>query len=293
MADFIIKNKWVLAGTVVLIAAVPSFFIFAKDAHRWTQCIGQLEKLHHEKKLQSASVREAVSPRAVNIPIFIYHSVIPHYPGETASQDAYDVTPELFESELRYLESHHYTAISLDDVADYFDMGKPLPQNPVILNFDDGWENQFIYAFPLLKKYHYEATFFIYTNVIDHSPFLSWKQIKEMVESGMAIGGHTKTHPLLTNIANADELRDEIVGGKKILEDHLRRSVTVFAYPYGDYNNAVASAVKEAGFRMARSTYRGVSHTPDDRYALKGILVSDSLEDFIRMLQAAEDDRRQ
>ena len=277
-----------LGGAIAIIAAIP-LFIIAKDIRSWSRFIEQLEEFDQEKKLQDASPKETVHPQAVNVPIFIYHSVNPHHAGETALQDAYDITPELFEAHLQYLESHHYTAVSLDDLADYFDTGRPLPPNPVILNFDDGWENQFIYALPLLIKYHDSATFFIYTNVIGYNHFLSWKEIGEMVQGGMKIGAHTKTHPLLAHITNGDQLRDEIAGSKKTLEDRLRQPVTMFAYPYGQYNDGVVGAVKEAGFRMARSTYRGVYHNESDRYTLKGILVSDSFEAFVRMLQAAQE----
>ena len=288
MKDYLRKHTWMPGSAVVILVAMP-LLILAKDIRSWSRFIEQLEEFDQEKKLQDASPEQTIHPQAINVPIFIYHSVNPRYPGETALQDAYDITPELFEAHLQYLESHHYTAVSLDDLADYFDTGKSLPPNPVILNFDDGWENQFIYAFPLLRKYHDSATFFIYMHVVGYKHFLSWKEIEEMVQGGMRIGAHTKTHPLLAHITNSDQLRDEIAGSKKILEDRLQQPVTVFAYPYGQYNDGVVRAVQEAGFRMARSTYRGVYHTRSDRYTLKAILVSDSMEDFVRMLQAAQE----
>ena len=288
MKDYLKKNKWI-PGSVFIMSATISFAMIAHDTHSWSRFMGQLEELNQEKKLQEISPKETIHPQAINIPIFIYHSVTAPYAGETAVQDAYDITPELFEAHLQYLESHHYTTVSLDDLADYFDTGHPLPPNPVILNFDDGWQNQFVYAFPLLTKYHDTATFFIYTNAVGSKHFLSWEEIEEMVRSGMKVGAHTKTHPFLAHIANANEINSEIMGSKKILEDRLRQPVTAFAYPFGYYDDRIVNAVKEAGFRVARSTYRGVYNSESDRYTLRAILVSDRFEDFVRMLQAAEE----
>lgn len=130
-----------------------------------------------EEFLFQAEPENTVTIGAVKIPIFIYHSVKPYEQGESASQDRYDITPELFRKQLAYLAINDYTPVTMDDVAHYIATGTTSPvQKPVVLGFDDGWHNQYTYAFPLLKKYHFIATFYIYTNPIGKKYFLSWDQ---------------------------------------------------------------------------------------------------------------------
>ena len=232
MKNYLKKNKWI-PGSIFLVSAAISFSLIAHDTHSWSRFIAGLAELNRAEKPQEEHWQETPRPQAINIPIFIYHSITTLYPGKTALQDAYDITPEFFETQLQYLESHGYTTISFDDLADYFDAGKSLPPNPVMLNFDDGWKNQFVYAFPLLKKYHDVATFFVFTNAVGSKHFLSWEEIEEMVQSGMRMGAHTKTHPFLDRMTDADKINSEIMESKKILEDRLHQPVSAFAYPFG------------------------------------------------------------
>ena len=88
------------------------------------------------------------SPRSVRVPVLVYHSVRLHIKGESKLQDAYDITPELLAQELTYLNANGYHAVSFADVNRYFDDGTELPDNPVILSFDDGWKNQFEHPMP-------------------------------------------------------------------------------------------------------------------------------------------------
>lgn len=224
--------------------------------------------------------------KAAKIPVLVYHSVRPHIAGESAYQDAYDVSPELLESELVYIAKGGYTTIAFADVEKYWKDGTPLPTKPVILSFDDGWKNEYTYAFPLLKKYHMKATFFIFTNPIDHkkSHWMSWAEVLEMDKAGMEIGGHTRTHPVLTKIVTDKELDKEIAGGKAIIEQRLGHSIFVFAYPFGLKDARVEAAVTRAGFTLARTVLSGVWNDPATTLDLHGTLSSDKLTDFTKLL---------
>jgi peptidoglycan/xylan/chitin deacetylase (PgdA/CDA1 family) len=97
----------------------------------------------------------------------------------------------------------------------------------------------------------------------------------------MTIGAHTRTHPYLPNVRDSGKLWDEIAGSKRILEGHLGKNVDVFAFPYGHYTPEAIQVIKNAGFLAARTTYRGVYHTADDLYTLKGVEISDDMDAFI------------
>lgn len=245
--------------------------------------IQNTQELQTERSLQN--IKEAPVPDALNVPILIYHSVRPHRPLETYLLRYYDVAPEQLEKQLRYLTDNKFTVIGFDVLYRALTQAAPLPPRPVILTFDDGWENQYQYAFPLLKKFDVTATFFIYTDPIDVSDhFLTWDQIAEMDDAGMTIAAHTRSHPYLVKIKDVNVLRQEIIGGKNIMEDRLGKKVNFFAYPFGHYNDKILEVVHEAGFKMARSTYRGIYHTSKDLFSLKGIEVTDDFKQFVKNL---------
>ena len=215
--------------------------------------------------------KEDVKSGSVKIPILIYHSVREHIYGEDSMLKYYTVSPEAFTAQMQYLKDNNYSVLSLDFIADALEENIPIPEKSVAITFDDGWKNQYVNAYPILRRFGYTATFFIITNTIDKSHFFSWDQIKLMNNNGMTIGSHTRFHPFLPEITNPDELKKELTISKKTLEDKLGHVVDIFAYPYGHYNDAVVSAVKSVGYRLARSTYKGIYHTKSDLFTMKGI----------------------
>ncbi len=227
---------------------------------------------------------ETPLPAAVKVPIFIYHSVRPHIAGESSKQDAYDITPELLEQELVYLRDNGYTTITPDTLAADIKAGTTSPiAKPVMLTFDDGWENQYTYAFPLLKKYNVTATFYVYTNPISKQKhFFTWDEIKEMSDAGMTIADHTLSHPYLKKLP-LDEFRREVTESKAILEQHLGKPVTHFASPFGYTDADFIQILGQAGYTTARTTYKGVYQ--DNALRLRGILTTDSMDYFVSMLK--------
>ncbi len=224
----------------------------------------------------------------VRVPVFIYHSVYPNFEGETKAQKGFSVTPEELDVQLRYLKDNGYTVVSLDDLERFVAQGTTTVQKPVVLTFDDGWKNEYEYAFPLLKKYGFTATFFIFTNPIGKDKrFMTWEQVLEMDKAGMTIADHTLSHPYLTKMPIEKE-RQEIFESKKILEEKLGKPVTHFATPFGQTNDILVALLKEAGFTTGRTTFWGASHTKDDLLHLSGYLVERDLKKFIWILEKAK-----
>ena len=238
-----------------------------------------------QERQASAPVQKSMaSSTDVVVPILVYHSIRPIMATDPQQLKNYSVEPAIFEAQLQYLKDHGYTAISFDAFMDYLLNAVPLPEKPVVLTLDDGWENQYTYAFPLIKKYGMSATFFIFTNAMGHKHFLTWEQVKDMADSGMEIGGHTQSHPYLVKISDPKKLVAEIAGGKKIIESHIGREITVFAYPFGQYDDAVVAAVKGAGYRAARTTRRGAIQSGDNIYTLRATQVENSMESLINAM---------
>jgi len=137
---------------------------------------------------------------------------------------------------MKYLRDNGYHIITFADLVNCLNNVGKLPSKPVILSFDDGWEDQFAYALPRLEEYHYIATFFVVTNFVGARGFVSWSKLRTTVAEGMKIGSHSRSHPYLDKIDNPGTLWDQIYTSKQILESQLGVAVDEFAYPYGSYN---------------------------------------------------------
>lgn len=206
---------------------------------------------------------------AVEIPLLVYHHVVPG-----GGSPVLYVTPDGFEQQLRYLQNNGYHSISFADLANCLEYGAPLPERPVILSFDDGWENQYQYAFPLLQKYGFGGTFYVVTGYLDHQNFMTTDQLKTMMAAGMIVGSHTRTHPVLPSIGNTQRLKDEIAGAKVWLEDRFGVAIDTFAYPYGSYTATTVAMVKAAGYRTARTVDDGTRAALDNIATLPALIFS-------------------
>ncbi|MBU6490848.1 polysaccharide deacetylase family protein [Patescibacteria group bacterium] len=211
------------------------------------------------------------STKKLNLPILVYHIVRPAYPGDSRAVRAIALTPETFDAQMKYLGMAGYHVVRFSDLEAYFGSGTPLPPKPVILSFDDGWSDQFTYALPILEKYRYTATFFVFTNPIGTRGFLSWDNLRALLDAGMTIGAHTRSHPYLTKITDPGMLWKEIDGSKQKLEKKLNVPVSEFAYPFGQYNATVVAMVKKAGYASARGDYFSGEQAADRLYELSAM----------------------
>jgi len=221
------------------------------------------------------------SGQPLRIPVFIYHTVAENKPGETKSQEAYSITPEVLDQELSYLETHGYTTITIAQMRDMLARGTTSPiAKPVALTFDDGWVTQYKNALPLLKKHHQTATFYIYPNPISKDErFMTWDQLKEVKDAGMEMAGHSYTHPLLSKLT-PEQLHHELYDSKTLLEEKLGVKIDDFASPFGYTSPAVVAELEKDGYLSGRTTNRGMLHVATSTMALTGYLVHQDLFDF-------------
>lgn len=186
--------------------------------------------------------------RLARVPVVMYHDIRPD------KQVFFDVTPEEFEQHLKLIQQKGLTPITLDQLVTHLRTGLPLPEKPILLTFDDGYEGHYTYVYPLLKKYNYPAVFSIYTDKIDKRlgrPAVTWDQLKEMVADPLVtIASHSVTHRVMTTLTEA-EVQREVRESKRILEAKLGVPIRYFTYPEGGYNAQVAKAVQEAGYASA------------------------------------------
>jgi peptidoglycan/xylan/chitin deacetylase (PgdA/CDA1 family) len=246
----------------------------------------QAKEVSEEMILQEFS-RDSHAPGDVRIPIIIYHNVRPDYPSESGWVKEYSITPDILDAEFAFLQKNGYTVISMDELAKDVQAGTTTPvQKPVVLTFDDGWESQYQYAFPLLQKYHYTATFYIYTNAVSHyGAYMTWDQVRVLEQSGMTIGDHTLSHPHLSDLTS-QQLHTEIGGAQSILQEQLGIPIHHFASPYGYSSDAIDQELQNDGFITGRTTYKGTAHGISDLLHLRAYLVHRSYTDFVKFISS-------
>lgn len=191
-----------------------------------------------------------VFTQETRVPILLYHHVAPITAALTPDQKRWTVSPEQFEEQLKWLKKRGYQPVTMAGVSANRKNGSPLPARPVVITFDDGWKDQYTFAFPLLKKHGFSATFFVITNSVGRAAYVNWDECRQMSRDGMDIQSHGLTHARLSVLSFTEALR-EIQDSKKVLEAQLHQPVTVFAYPYGSYDEDVLRLVREAGYDTA------------------------------------------
>jgi peptidoglycan/xylan/chitin deacetylase (PgdA/CDA1 family) len=173
--------------------------------------------------------------------------------------------PKAFEAQVKYLKKNGYRTISFDTLRDFLEFERSLPEKSVIITLDDGYRSVYDVAYPILKKYGYTATLFIYTDYIGKSKnAVTWSQLREMKANGFEIGSHSISHTDLTQQkedesfhAYQTRIEDEIGGSKEIIDRKLKQKTKHFAFPYGRYNGTVLRICRQYGYKTAVTVKRG------------------------------------
>jgi len=193
--------------------------------------------------------------------ILMYHHVIPVEkmpPGKAFANDGYSfaITPAVLERQLFSLRERGFRFVSLDSMVSSIRAGSNPSGRDVVVTFDDGWLDNYEYAFPILAGSAVPATFFLTTahlGVGASDPRkVSSAHIREMHNHGISMGGHTRNHPNLLSLSQG-QAREEIRGCKEDIEDLLGGQVTTFAYPGGVFNATISRIVEESGYCAACS----------------------------------------
>jgi peptidoglycan/xylan/chitin deacetylase (PgdA/CDA1 family) len=227
--------------------------------------------------------------REAHVPILMYHHIAPPSPSDDAIRKDLTVSPSDLDDQLRYLKGHGYEPILMDTLMRNLTLGEALPAKPVVLTFDDGYDDNYAYALPLLSKYGFRGTFFVMTDPVDarRSEYMSWDQVREMSVLGMEMEPHSRSHPDLRNRTN-ESLVWEILGSKEAVEAHTGVPCRYFAYPSGKYDGAVIAMLKSAFFWGAVTTEPGDLQSSSAPFELKRIRVhgAGTIEQFAAILGA-------
>jgi peptidoglycan/xylan/chitin deacetylase (PgdA/CDA1 family) len=196
--------------------------------------------------------------RNAQVVVLCYHRL------EGKAGGAYSIEPALFEKHMQELKDMGIGVISMQDLLQWRAGKKNIPPKAAMITIDDGYASGMEVGLPILKKYGYPATFFVYTNYINSGgKSLTWAQLEELRDGGYEIGSHTVSHADLRSMprkgskfATYEEwLKNELLGSKQLLEEHLGIKVAAIAYPGGFSSPKVHDETKAAGYELAFTTY--------------------------------------
>jgi peptidoglycan/xylan/chitin deacetylase (PgdA/CDA1 family) len=221
-----------------------------------------------------AKISKPVVNQTAQTIIFCYHLLVDkvRYPGT-------EITPAAFEEQMKQLKDAGITVISLQDLLAWKRGEKNIPPRCAVITFDDGYKSQYEVAWPILKRYGYPFTMFIYTEGVRGGSLggggaITWEQLADMRDNGVDIQAHSATHQdlreghnitlitggkrtrtKLTGPQYQEWVQNEVVGSKQLLEQRLGIKVNCFAVPFGNYNENVKELARNSGYEAMFTVY--------------------------------------
>ncbi len=232
--------------------------------------------------------------KALSVPVLMYHHVSSHK-GALVT-----ISPENFESHISYLAKNGYKTLTLDEFLAFKKGELSLPKKSVLLTFDDGWIDNYLVAFPIIKKYGVKAAIFAVTDWVERasegkrdsndiyipnhneskrlvceepaSAVVNWDDLREM-SSFFSVASHSNAHD--NEELGMDEWRDDLAFSKSLLKNGLGIETKHLCWPRGKYTNELIDLAQNLGFEALYTTKRGVNLADGDASEIKRISVKD------------------
>jgi peptidoglycan/xylan/chitin deacetylase (PgdA/CDA1 family)/GT2 family glycosyltransferase len=243
--------------------------------------------------VQGASDRERWRQTIGGVPVLMYHAF-----STDGERQRYVLRRRSFARQMLLLRALRYRVLDFEQLAASLREGRSLPRRAVAITIDDGYRDNFEIAYPILRRHNFTATLFLVSRRLgaradwgsdggatDGRPLLSLDQVREMRSGGLAIGAHSRTHPSLPALTDAEVL-EEVAGSGRDLEEALGEPVATFAYPYGEHDERAVAAARRAPFDGACTTFPRHARFGDDPLRVPRIEVwgTDSTLRFLRKL---------
>lgn len=213
-----------------------------------------------------------------------YHSISHESSTAETHNEIYkhlSVSAGMFEKQMRWLQRHDYVFLRFSDLLEIREGKRTMPPRPVLVYFDDGYKDNYLNAYPVLKRLGIPATIFVVTDCLDKKKilwesgvnpkeaniFLSWEELREMRDV-FDIGTHTVTHRKLTSLG-PEEVREEFIQSRAYIEKQTGARVIAVSYPKSRFTQEIQKIAAECGFEFVLSHGRGFRHSADLRYLEK------------------------
>jgi peptidoglycan/xylan/chitin deacetylase (PgdA/CDA1 family) len=202
------------------------------------------------------------------IPILMYHRVPQIDSCTTHPYYCTSTAVKIFEQQVRFLRQEGYRSVSVKEAFGCVQTAEP-GEKLVGITFDDGYQDFYANAFPILNRYGYSATVFLPTAYIGHvsrqfkgAECLTWSQIRELRKAGVEFGSHTVTHPQLRDTSE-EQMRVEVRRSKQEIQEQMGERVDTFAYPYAfpeadlPFIATLRGALQDSGYQSGVTTIIG------------------------------------
>ena len=221
----------------------------------------------------------------MNHQILLYHEVT-DFPERTRKirkmSPADSLLTKQFEEQMAYLSDRPNTKVVTAD--DIFAEVQVSAQK-VVLTFDDGFIGNYLFAFNILEKYGYQATFFVTVDNISRNRYMSWDQLGALHKNGHLIQSHTMTHPMLGE-CDESQITYELETSKKIIEDRIGAPVKYLSLPFGSSNKRVITIAKQLGYQGIFASLSNIGRWKNELCLFGRIHVKDTypLKKFVRLI---------
>jgi peptidoglycan/xylan/chitin deacetylase (PgdA/CDA1 family) len=200
--------------------------------------------------------------RVLKVPTLMFHHVGEPPEGADDIRLGLTVSGSDLDAMMSYLKQAGYHPITQEQLFKALFYGETLPEQPVMLTFDDGYDDNYLVARPILQKYGFTATFYIISDKVGTPEYMGWPQVVELDRQGMDIGSHTLDHMDLTELSEAG-LKHELKDSADALAAQLGHPVYWLCYPAGKYDDNVLRVARESGYLLASTTEPGENQSSD------------------------------
>ena len=268
---------WFILGIIFSVVAMTGLLLVKQNLFKNDENLKVMSPViippYYDKKAfeQPSDVKKnplVILEKRIKLPIVMFHYV--EYVKDIGDliRRRLDVSPDVFEADLKSLRDQNYQTYFVKDIPDILDGKISISMRSAVLTFDDGYEDFYKDSFPLLKKYNMRATIYVINDFIGRKGFLNDAELKEIAKSGLVeIGAHTLDHLYLKQTPKS-VAEEQIVESKKDLEQRYGIEVKTIAYPYGAFSQETIDITKQAGFIAAVSVIPGVYQTKDNLFYL-------------------------
>jgi peptidoglycan/xylan/chitin deacetylase (PgdA/CDA1 family) len=193
----------------------------------------------------------------LKVPVLMYHHIQPQNNAKQLGQTALSVDSSIFDSQMQYLSQNGYTPLFANELVNALLNQQSLPAKSIVITMDDGYEDNFIYALPILQKYNLKANIMLSTGLMNNSNMLSWDEVKSLKSSGLIyFTNHTWAHQSVIR-GFKEKISLEIDTGQKQIQENTGQTVNIFTYPYGEHNKTAEDILREKGYLGAFSEIPG------------------------------------
>lgn len=213
-----------------------------------------------------------------DVPIIMYHAIM----KDPARSGDYVITPDMLRKDVEYILDNGYTPVFMTDIIDFVNGNGELPEKPIVITFDDGYYNNYLYAYPITKEYNIKAVISIIgkhtvisegeEKLYEAFSHVTWDQLREMSQSGLwEVQNHTydmheikgKNGLLAVDGKSPEErnsrIQNDIQKLQELIKENVGNTPNTFTYPFGSYDKSAVSLIREMGFQAGLSCEEGIN----------------------------------